>query len=253
MSAFAGKVAVVTGGGSGIGEAVARRFAALGCAVVVAGRRLQELRRVADSIGAEPVVTDVADEVDVIRLFQACASRHGRLDILVTSAGIGGPTAPVEQMDLAAFKQVFDVNVRGLMFCVKHAVPLFAGEGGAIVNIASRVAFRPFPLRSAYGSSKFAVRGMTEAFAQELGPLGIRVNALCPGAVDTELFRHNAAGRARALGMDPEAYIEETMIKSAALGRLVTLDDVVNAVVYLAGPESAAMTGESLRLDCGRS
>ncbi|MBM3573867.1 MAG: SDR family oxidoreductase, partial [Alphaproteobacteria bacterium] len=149
--------------------------------------------------------------------------------------------------------QVYAVNVRGLVLCIKHAIPLLKRRGGSIINMASRVGIRPNPLRSAYGSSKFAVRGITECVSQEVGAHGIRVNALCPGAVDTELFRSIARERAAAEGRDVETYIDAAYRRAATLRRLVSLDDVAGTALFLASDASAAITGESIKVDAGRS
>ena len=133
-----GKVAVVTGGGSGLGEVIARRFAASGCAVVVAGRRSQPLEAVAAAIGGLAVATDVRDEAQVQALFAACEAAYGRLDVLVNNAGTTGPTVPAVEMEAAAWDETMAVNARGTVLCIKHAMALLK-RGGAIVNMSSRV------------------------------------------------------------------------------------------------------------------
>ena len=248
-----GKVAVVSGGGSGLGEAIARRFAASGCAVVVAGRRRQPLEAVAAAVGGLAVATDVRDEAQVQALFAACEAAYGRLDVLVNNAGTPGPTAPAVEMDAAAWDETMAVNARGTVLCIKHAMGLLKRGGGAIVNMSSRVGLHGKAARSAYAASKFAIRAITESVAAEVGRWGIRVNSVCPGGVDTALFRSVVAVRAESLGVAADALLQAEYLASAALGRLVSTADVADAVMFLAGAEAAAITGEHILVDAGRS
>ncbi len=249
-----GRVAIVTGGGSGIGEAIARAFADAGADVVVSGRRAAPLEAVAADIGGLAVAADVSREDDVIALMAACDKAFGRLHILVNNAGQSGPTAAAEHMDLAAWDATYAVNVRGLMLCTKHAVPhLRAAGGGAIINIGSRVGFKANPFRSCYSSTKFAVRGITESVAREVGRDGIRVNAICPGATDTVLFRDIAASKAAGEGRSVDAHIRENFLEGAALDRLVAFEDVAATAVFLASDQASAITGEAIKIDAGRA
>lgn len=248
-----GKVAVVSGGGSGLGEAIARRFAASGCAVVVAGRRRQPLEAVAAAVGGLAVATDVRDEAQVQALFAACEAAYGRLDVLVNNAGTPGPTAPAVEMDAAAWDETMAVNARGTVLCIKHAMGLLKRGGGAIVNMSSRVGLHGKAARSAYAASKFAIRAITESVAAEVGRWGVRVNSVCPGGVDTALFRSVVAVRAESLGVAADALLQAEYLASAALGRLVSAADVADAVMFLAGAEAAAITGEHILVDAGRS
>ncbi len=176
---LAGKVALVTGGGTGIGEAIAAAFVRAGATVVVSGRRAEVLAASAARTGAQPVVADVAEEDLVQAMFAQIESQFGGLDILVNNAGITGPVAKAEDLDLAAWDDTMDSNVRGTILCIKYAVPLMRRRGGgSIVNMSSLMGLRGYPARSAYTASKFAVLGITEAVAQEVGVDNIRVNAL---------------------------------------------------------------------------
>lgn len=252
-SRFEGKVAVVTGGGSGLGEAIARRLAQNGCMVVVAGRRMGPIEAVAAAIGGLAVATDIREEAQVQALFAACEAAYGRLDVLVNNAGSTGPTAHAVEMDAAAWDETFAVNTRGTLLCIKHAMGLLKRGGGAIVNMSSRVGLYGKPARSAYAASKFAIRAITESVAAEVGRWGIRVNSVCPGGVDTALFRSVVAARAEALGVAADALLQAEYLDTAALGRLVSAADVADAVMFLAGAEAAAMTGEHILVDAGRS
>ncbi len=251
MNQLDGKVAIVTGGGTGIGAGIARRLVAVGCRVVIAGRRPGPLQDLAREISGLAVVADVAREADVAALMAACDRAHGRLDILVNNAGQVGPLALVADMDMAAWQATFAVNVSGLVMCIKHATPLLKRQGGAIVNIGSRLGLHPTAARCAYGASKRAVIAITECAAQELGHHGIRVNVVCPGAVDTPAWRDRVTQRARRRGQDPAEVLATRWIETAALGRLVAAEEVAEAVLFLAG--TSAITGTTLEVDCGRA
>ena len=173
-----GKVAVVTGAGAGIGEAIARLYAEEGCQLLVADRQRNAAERVAEDIGGMAVITDVADEAQVAALFYSCHEAYGRLDILVNNAGVPGPTVSVENEDMAVWDETMAVNVRGVVLCIKHAVALMKHQGGVIVNLSSGAGLKGGPLRNAYCASKFAVIGITESVAFEVGVHGIRCNAI---------------------------------------------------------------------------
>jgi len=251
---LAGRVALVTGGGSGIGEAIARTFAGAGATVVVAGRREREIARVAEAIGGVAIAVDVADERSVMALFAAIDARVGGLDILVNNAGIAGPVANAENIDVAAFDETLAVNVRGTLLCIKHAVPrMRARGGGSIINMSSLMGLKATPMRSAYTASKFAVQGLTEAVAQEVGMHNIRVNAICPGAVNGELMQRVIAARVAAEGRPADEIIRNNYTDKASLRRWVEPGEVAAAALFLASPASAAITGERLRVDAGRN
>ena len=212
------QVAIVTGAGRGIGRAIARAVADAGARVAVAARTETEIQAVADEIAraggqALAVPTDLADEASLRALFAAAADRWGRLDVLVNNAGVGryGPVAdfPVEDLD-----QVIAVNLRGTFLCCQEAVRMMAPAGrGTIVNISSVVGFKGYPNQAAYTATKHAVMGLTKSLAVEAQPQGIRVSAVLPGGVDTDLVR-----QARP-DLDPAI--------------LLAPDDVAQAVMYL--------------------
>ena len=244
-----GKVAVVTGGGRGIGEAIARSFAAAGARVVIAGRRRQPIERVAGEIGGLAYVADVSDETQVQALMNACDGVYGRLDVLVNNAAVGGLRVMVEDVDEAGLDESLAINVKSVMLCIKHATPLLKRQGGAIVNLSSRLISRG---RSDYIAAKFAKFGITQAAAQELGPFGIRVNALWPAGVDTEMFRASLKVWARNEGISEEEYARTRMIGPSALGRLVKPEEVAAAALFLASDAASAITGTTLRVNAGR-
>jgi NAD(P)-dependent dehydrogenase (short-subunit alcohol dehydrogenase family) len=250
---LAGKVAIVTGGGSGIGRSIARRFAAEGCAVVVVGRQRARLEQVAAEIGGTAVPADVSREEEVAWLFQACAGAHGGLDVLVNNAGVTGPIANAAEMNLAEWEETMAINIRGVLLSTKYAIPAMrARGGGSIINISSLLGLKGYPMRSAYVASKFAVIGITESVAHEVGQYGIRVNALCPGAVRGELMEGVVARRARAEGRSPEEIVKSAYTDVAALRKWLEPEEVAQAALFLASDASSAITGEHVRVDAGR-
>jgi len=248
------KVAVVTGGGTGIGEAIAARFVREGAKVAIAGRTRVVLEQSAARTGAWPIAADVADEAEVIALFRATEERFGGLDILVNNAGVTGQVAPAELLDMGQWDTTMAVNVRGTILCLKHAIPLLRRRGGgSVINMSSLMGLRGYPMRTAYTATKFAIIGITEAVAQEVGRDRIRVNALCPGAVNGELMQRVIAARVAAEGRPAEAIVRENYTEKAALRRWVEPEEVAAAAVFLASDDSASITGERLRVDAGRS
>ena len=250
MGVLDDKVAVVTGGAAGIGKAIASRFAREGARVVIADR--DPGGRVAGEISGLAVTADVSVEDDVAALFEACETAFGRLDILVNNAGVVPPRVAAEDMTMADWDAVIAVNLRGVILCIKYGVRLLRRQGGAIVNMSSRVAFGGTPMQSHYSASKYAVRGITEAVAQEVGAHGIRVNSLCPGTTATERFLERTAMRARIEGRSPAEIIETDFTATAALRRVLQPDEIAEAALFLASDAAGAITGEHLKIDAGR-
>ena len=249
-----GRVALVTGGGTGIGAAIARRFVAAGAQVVIAGRDGKRLARAAAEIGATAVPADVSDESSVAALFAQIDAGPGGPDILVNNAGVTGPVARAADIDVAAWDETMAINVRGTLLCIKHAVPrMRARGGGSIINMSSLMGLRGTPMRSAYTASKFAVLGITDAVSQEVGIDNIRVNALCPGAVNGELMQRVIASRVAAEGRSAEDIIRTNYTDKASLRRWIEPEEVADAALFLASPAAAGITGERLRVDAGRS
>ena len=250
---LADRTAVITGGGSGIGAAIARAFAAAGAHVVVAGRRAEGLAAIAAETGAQAVVCDVTDLADVERLFATAGARTGRVDILINNAGQTGPIAPLADVDLAAWRECVEVNLFGALYCMRVAAQaMVATGGGAIINMSSLMGLKGQPMRSAYCATKFALIGLTEALAREVGPAGVRVNALCPGAVSGELMDLVIARRAVAEGRDADVIIRESYTDIASLRRWVSPEEVAAAALFLASDAGAAITGDRIKVDAGR-
>lgn len=250
---LSGKVAVVTGGGTGIGKAIAELFCREGAQVVITGRDAGRLNAVAEKIGATAFQTDVAIEDEVAGLFDFVRQKFQRLDILVNNAGVTGPVSAASVMEMADWDRTIATNVRGVLLCIKYAVPqLKKAGGGSIINMSSLMGLRGYPMRSAYTASKFAVIGITEAVAHEVGRDGIRVNALCPGAVNGDLMQRVIASRSKAENRAPDDIIRENYTDKAALRRWVEPEEVAQAALFLASDRSASVTAERLRIDAGR-
>jgi NAD(P)-dependent dehydrogenase (short-subunit alcohol dehydrogenase family) len=245
------RIAVIVGASSGIGAAIGRLFAQQGCRVVLAARRRDALSKIAAEIGGTAIPTDVRSEAQVAALFRECERIHGRLDVLVNSAGVVGPTVPIQDEDMASWDETFSVNVRAVALAIKHAVPLLKQRGGAIVNIASDAVLRPKAQRTAYAASKCAVVGLTQAIAQELGPFNIRANVILPGATRTEMLESLFAARAAQYGVTADEIISQT-VKTVALRRIAEPGDIAALALFLASDFARAVTGSAIVADGGR-
>ncbi|HMR32196.1 MAG TPA: SDR family oxidoreductase [Geminicoccaceae bacterium] len=241
------KVAIVTGGGSGFGEAIAQTFAREGARVVVADLVEESAKRVAAAIGdtASPFKADVTRDSDTATMIGHALDRFGRLDVLVNNAGTTHVNMPMTEVEEADFDRVYAVNVKALYWAARHVVPVFReAGGGVIINTASTAGLRPRPGLCWYNGSKGAAVLITKSMAVELAPDRIRVNALCPVAGETPLL-------ASFMGGDtPE--LRAKFRATVPLGRLSTPKDVADAALFLASDEAAFLTGVCLEVDGGR-
>lgn len=240
---------VISGGASGIGLAVARLAVARGARVVLLDRDAPRLQASAEALGdaALPLVCDVTDSQAVTAAVNHAAHWLGGIDALVNSAGIDS-LKPLEQTGDEEWASTLAVNLTGPMLMCRAAMPhLRAAGGGSIVNISSGAGLRPLPNRTAYCATKAAVIMFGKALSIEAAADGIRVNAVCPGAIDTPLFRTSYED-----GDDPQAMLEEIR-RRYALGRVATPEEVAEAVLYLSGPGASYITGTALAVDGGRT
>ncbi|MEM7729147.1 MAG: SDR family oxidoreductase [Pseudomonadota bacterium] len=248
-----GQSALVTGGGTGIGAAVARSLSRAGASVFVAGRRAEPLQAIADEIGGHALALDVTDAHAVELAFKNIVLNAGSIDILVNNAGQSGPIGRLQDVDLKAWRDCIDVNLMGAMHCMRFAAAHMTRQGsGTIINMSSRMGLQGYPMRTAYCATKFALIGMTEALAREIGPSGVRVNAICPGAVSGELMDRVVARRSAAEGRPPEAIIRENYTDVAALRRWVDPEDVAETVLFLASEAGRNITAQAISVDAGR-
>jgi NAD(P)-dependent dehydrogenase (short-subunit alcohol dehydrogenase family) len=242
MDRLAGKTALVIGASTGIGRAVCRLFAAEGADVAVGdfGHEDDKASLVAELRGmgrnACAIEVDVRDEEQVRAAIEAAVGRFERLDIVVNNAGIAGNKLAIHEETTDDFDEVMDVNVRGVYFGMKHALPHMLARGsGRIINTASQLAHKPRPRNAPYSASKAAVVALTVSVAQEVGRHGITVNAFCPGPTDTPMWR--ISGREE---------MRQALIDSLPIPRVAEPEEIAWAYVYLASDEAAYCTGQSI-------
>jgi NAD(P)-dependent dehydrogenase (short-subunit alcohol dehydrogenase family) len=230
---IAGRTALVTGGGSGLGRAIARALGAAGARVIVAGRTLATLEAVVDELGsaARAVVCDTSSSESVARAAESLGDEE--VSILVNNAGIAGPVADLVDIEAAAWDEVFDVNVRGVYLMCRAFLPAMIQRGaGDVINLASVSGKRPLSRRTPYAASKMAVIGLTTTLAWEVGPRGVNVNSLSPGPVEGERMARNFRRDAAATGTSVEQ-ARDAFVSRAALGRMVTEEEVGAAAVAI--------------------
>jgi len=243
------KVAVVTGGASGFGEGIVRRFAEEGASVVIADLNGSVGESLARGLGkaACAQTTDVSKDASVAALSAFVLGRFGRIDIVVNNAGVPQPPLALEAVEDALFEKIVAVNMRSLFLMARHFVPpMKAAKKGAILNIASTAAVRPRPRLAWYNASKGFVVTATQSMAIELAPFGVRVNAINPVAGDTPMLKTFMGG-----ADTPEARAQ--FMATIPLGRLSTPADVATAATFLASDEASMITGVALEVDGGRA
>ena len=250
MGRFDEKVALVTGGSSGIGEAVARAFAAEGAKVAIAARRSKQGQGAASAIRdaggrAMFVETDVLDAAQIEEAVRQTSRAYGRLDYACNSAGIQGPIGPLHNLTTKQWDDLTGINLKGVWLSLKYEIPLILEQpAGAIVNVASVVGLVGAGGLAAYTAGKFGVVGLTKAAALDYAETGLRINAVCPGSVRTpmydEVWGDDPAVNERVSGMHP-------------VGRVATPQEIAKAVLWLCSDAASYVTGHSLALDGGIS
>jgi NAD(P)-dependent dehydrogenase (short-subunit alcohol dehydrogenase family) len=254
---LAEKVAVITGGGRGIGRAIALKFAAEGAAVVLSARTKSEIESVAKEVrdaggNALAVPADVADEKPCEHLVRTAESQFGRVDILVNNAGEYGPVKPVEEISPAEWDRVIAVHLRGAYLLTRLVLPgMYARGSGAILNISSLSAKSAFAWGSPYAAAKAGMLGLTHVTAAEAARKGVRVNAICPGPVtETKMSMELGQTLAERLGVSPEDQLKG-FLNSVLQGRGQTANEVAAAALFLCSTQASAVTGQSLNVDGG--
>jgi NAD(P)-dependent dehydrogenase (short-subunit alcohol dehydrogenase family) len=245
-----GKRAVLTAGGAGIGRVTLQTLVDAGAKVVTCDVDQAALDRLRGDLPTVPAIpADVAEPADVDRLFELALEQLGGLDILINNAGIAGPTAPIEEVAPADWRRTLEVNLTGQYLCARRAVPhIRAAGGGSIVNLSSAAGRFGFALRSPYCASKWAVVGLTKALAIELGPDQIRVNAICPGAVEGERINRVIAAKAEARGMSFEA-MRQQYVETASMRRLISPEDIAHMILYLCSHAGRLVSGQAIGVD----
>ncbi len=249
MSLFSldGKVALITGASRGIGRSIAKTLSAYGAEVVLVSRKMEGLREVADEIiakgaKASALACNMGDITAIQTLCEEVSQKYGRLDILVNNAAANPYFGPMEDSDEAAWDKTMGVNLKGPFFLIRGVIPLMKkAGGGAIVNVSSVNGLRPGFLQGIYSISKGALITMTQAFAKELAPFHIRVNALVPGLTDTHF--------ASALMKNKQIY--DTIVTQIPLGRHADPEEMAGAVLFMVSQASSYMTGSYLTCDGG--
>lgn len=246
MSRLKDRIAIVTGAGSGMGEAIAHTYAREGAKVAVLDVNEQAANKVASAIGASAlaVACDVTNKADIARAVEMTEKKFGITDILVNNAGVAHVNKPLMEIDEREYDRVFDVNVKGLFRFIQAVVPAMRNKsGGVIVNIGSTAGLRPRPGLSAYNATKGAVHNLTKTLAVELAPDKIRVCAIAPVATDTPLL---------PTFLGPAPGQREKFIATVPLGRLATAQDIADAALFLASAEAKFLTGNIVEVDGGR-
>jgi NAD(P)-dependent dehydrogenase (short-subunit alcohol dehydrogenase family) len=244
------KRVLVTAGAGGIGRVIAEALLAENYRVHVCdidSAAIDSFLHANPEAGA--TLADVADPAQVDRVFAELADAHDHLDILVNNAGIAGPTAHVEDIEPVDWDKTISVNLNGHFYCTRQAVPMLkAANGGSIITIASNAAFFGCSLRAPYVASKWALVGLTKTLAMELGPFGIRVNAICPSSVEGDridaVIERDAVRRGKSTEDVREMYMRQSSMRS-----FVSAEDVANLALFLASDKSAKISGQALGLD----
>jgi NAD(P)-dependent dehydrogenase (short-subunit alcohol dehydrogenase family) len=245
MSKLEGKVAIITGGNSGIGLATAQQFVSDGAYVFITGRRQSELDSAATQIGKNNVTAvqgDVSNLADLDRLYAKVKEQKGQINILFANAGIIG-AAPLGEISEEHFDKTFGINVKGLLFTVQKALPLFQ-DGGSIILNASVAASKGFEATSVYSATKAAIRSFARTWTADLKQRKIRVNTISPGRIDTPIFNE-------VLNEEQTKQFNATVVANVPLGRMGNPDEVAKAASFLASDDSSYITGTELSVDGG--
>ena len=250
LTGLAGARVIVTAGGSGIGNVILKRFLDSGASVFtcdVDPAAVEALRESEPRAGA--TVADVAREADVDRLFEEAQAHLGGLDVLVNNAGVGGPVACIENVSLADWQRTIDVDLTGAFLCTRRAAPVFKDQrSGSVVIMSSHYGVFGGPTRAPYVASKWGLIGLMKTVAMELGPFGVRANALCPGSVVGERLERVMRLEAEEKGITCED-LREQWVRGCSLRTFVTADDVAAMILFLCSEQGARISGQAIGVD----
>ena len=244
------KTVLISGGASGIGARLAERFLERGDAVHICDVSQEAVGAfIADNPGATGTVADIGDREAVDRVFADLQKSHDHLDILVNNAGIAGPSAPIDTHDVEGWERCIQVNLSGTFYVTRKAVPLLRkSSGGAIINVSSTAALHGYPNRSAYTATKWAMIGLMKTWAMELGPDGIRVNAVCPTSVEGDRIDRVIERDAEQRGLSVEQ-VREVYLRQTSMRTFVSPDDVADTILFLASDAARKISGQSISVD----
>jgi NAD(P)-dependent dehydrogenase (short-subunit alcohol dehydrogenase family) len=240
----------ITAAAAGIGRVMAQAFVKAGARVFIGDNDAHALQA---TLSANPsmsgMVCDVSDEGQVAEFFKVGTATLGGLDIVVCNAGVAGPTAEVQDITLAQWRQCLAVNLDSAFLCAHFAAPILRAQGsGSIVNMSSTAGLYGFPRRSPYAAAKWAIRGLTRTLAQELGPAGVRVNCICPGSVSGERIDRVIAAEALKTQRS-EATVREEMMAATSLKTFIDPEDIAQLVLFITSAAGARISGQELAVD----
>jgi NAD(P)-dependent dehydrogenase (short-subunit alcohol dehydrogenase family) len=244
------KRVIVTAAAVGIGRVTAEMFLAAGARVEVCDvdeSGLKDFKSKHPAVGV--AVTDVADEAQLARFLDTALGNLGGLDIMINNAGIAGPTANVEDVKPEDWRRTLAVNLDATYLCCRRVVPVLKkNKSGAIINLSSAAGIHGFARRTPYASAKWAIVGLTKSLALELGPFGVRVNCICPGAVEGDRIERVIKAEAKASGRS-EDEVRKNSVRYTAMKTFVTPQDIANMIVFLCSNEGAHVSGQALPVD----
>ena len=251
MKTLANQKVIVTGGGSGLGFEIARTFESAGASVWVCDVNAKSIDELNESDSAiQGIVADAGSEIDVQNFFKTVLGEtNGKLDILVNNAGIAGPNGPLESLELQPWLDTLRVNVISAFLCSREAIPAMKEQGsGSIVNLSSAAGVHGYPLRTPYASAKWGIVGLTKSLAMEVGPYGIRVNAICPGPVTGPRMDRVIADEAKTRGID-ESAVRQQFVSQTSLKCFVEARDIAQMAFFVCSEAGERISGQALSVD----
>lgn len=252
MVNLSGKHAVVTGGGKGIGAAIARALRSAGAAVTVMGRDASSLQAIAAEIDAQPITVDLTDSDASERAFSDAAKLGGAVDILINNVG-AADSAPFERTSRQVWDSMIALNMTVAFLCSQQVIPAMrAKSSGRIINIASTASLKGYPYVSAYCAAKHGLLGLTRALAAETASYGVTVNAVCPGFTETDMLARSVQTIMNVTGRSADK-AREDLARTNPQGRFITAEEVAATVLWLCSPEAASINGQAIAVDGGET